>query len=64
MNKTVIAPYKKLDLKIYGYTLPHVDTHAGCVKVGETTQRDVRDRILQKQQQPELSTNCSSNAKP
>jgi len=47
MNKTVIAPYKKLDLKIYGYTLPHVDTHAGCVKVGETTQRDVRDRILQ-----------------
>ena len=47
MNKTVIAPYKKLILKIYGYILPHVDTHAGCVKVGETTQRDVRDRILQ-----------------
>ncbi len=37
MNKTEIAPYRKLDLKVYGYTLPGLVTHEGCVKVGETT---------------------------
>lgn len=47
MNKTDIAPYKKLNLKIYGYTLPQLITHEGCVKVGETTQNNVHDRILQ-----------------
>jgi len=47
MNKTEIAPYRKLDLKVYGYTLPGLVTHEGCVKVGETTQSDVRTRILQ-----------------
>ena len=46
MNKTTIAPYRKLDLKVYGYTLPDLVTHEGCVKVGET-QNEVKDRILQ-----------------
>ncbi len=46
MNKTQISPFQKLDLKVYGYTLPQLSTHDGCVKVGETQQK-VRDRILQ-----------------
>lgn len=46
MTKTEISPYKKLDLKVYGYTLPDLPTHQGCVKVGET-QNDVENRILQ-----------------
>jgi len=46
MNKTTIAPYRRLDLKVYGYTLPDLATHEGCVKVGET-QNEVKDRILQ-----------------
>jgi regulator of RNase E activity RraB len=47
MKKTEIVPNKKLNLKIYGYSLPHVSTHEGCVKVGETTQDDVQARIIQ-----------------
>ena len=47
MNKTTIAPYRKLALKVYGYTLPQLPTHKGYVKVGETTQPDVNKRVLQ-----------------
>ncbi len=47
MSKTEIVPNKKLDMKIYGYSLPHVPTHEGCVKVGETTLDDVQTRIIQ-----------------
>ena len=46
MTKTEISPYKKFDLKVYGYTLPDLPTHEGCVKVGET-QNDVKSRIMQ-----------------
>ena len=46
MTKTEISPCKKFDLKVYGYTLPDLPTHEGCVKVGET-QNDVKSRIMQ-----------------
>lgn len=44
IDKTLIKPYKKLDLKIYGYTLPEVPSHKGYVKIGETN-RSVEKRI-------------------
>ncbi|MCM1564343.1 MAG: Eco57I restriction-modification methylase domain-containing protein [Dehalobacter sp.] len=47
MNKTIIAPYRRLDLKIYGYHLPQLSTHQGSVKVGETNHEDVNTRIQQ-----------------
>jgi len=47
MNKTKIAPYRRLDLKIYGYHLPQLATHQGSVKVGETNHQDVNIRIRQ-----------------
>lgn len=47
MNKTRIVPYQLLNLKIYGYHLPQLPTHAGSVKVGETNQDDVKIRIRQ-----------------
>jgi len=55
MNKTIIAPYRKLNLKVYGYTLPDQPTHQGCVKVGET-QNEVKDRILQQTATAGLTT--------
>lgn len=47
MDKTRIAPYRQLDLKVYGYHLPQLPTHTGSVKVGETNQADVNTRIQQ-----------------
>ncbi|MGI6260118.1 MAG: Eco57I restriction-modification methylase domain-containing protein [Anaerolineaceae bacterium] len=47
MSKTHIIPYRQLDLKIYGYHLPDLPSHKGSVKVGETTQKNVQDRIKQ-----------------
>ena len=47
MNKTKIAPYQRLDLKIYGYHLPQLASHQGSVKVGETNHQDVNTRINQ-----------------
>ena len=47
MNKTKIAPYRQLDLKIYGYHLPQLATHTGSVKVSETNHQDVSTRIRQ-----------------
>jgi superfamily II DNA or RNA helicase len=47
MSKTDIAPYRQLDLKIYGYYLPQLATHQGSVKVGETNHQDVKKRIQQ-----------------
>lgn len=44
MNRTQIKPFEKLDLKIYGYTLPQVPDHDGYIKIGETS-REVEDRI-------------------
>lgn len=44
MDRTMIKPYKELDLKIYAYTLPEVPSHDGYVKVGETT-RDTKTYI-------------------
>ena len=46
MDRTMIKPYKELDLKIYAYTLPEVPSHDGYVKVGETT-RDTKKRIFE-----------------
>jgi len=47
VNKTKIAPYQRLDLKIYGYHLPQLASHQGSVKVGETNHQDVNTRIRQ-----------------
>ena len=47
MSKTKIAPYRQLNLKIYGYHLPQLSTHLGSVKVGETNHQDVTTRIRQ-----------------
>lgn len=47
MNRTKIAPYQRLDLKIYGYHLPQLASHNGSVKVGETNHQDVNTRIRQ-----------------
>jgi len=47
VNRTKIAPYQRLDLKIYGYHLPQLATHTGSVKVGETNHQDVNTRIRQ-----------------
>jgi len=47
MKVTDIVPIQKLDLKIYGYALPQMATHEGCVKVGETSKNDVSQRIMQ-----------------
>ena len=47
MNKTKIAPYRQLDLKVYGYHLPQLASHHGSVKVGETNHQDVNTRIRQ-----------------
>ncbi|MDK6371066.1 Eco57I restriction-modification methylase domain-containing protein [Aerococcus urinae] len=44
MNRTEIKPFEKLNLKIYGYTLPQVPDHEGYIKIGETS-RQVEDRI-------------------
>ncbi|MDI9475517.1 MAG: Eco57I restriction-modification methylase domain-containing protein [Natronincolaceae bacterium] len=46
MDKTIIEPYKELNLKIYAYTLPEVPSHDGYVKVGETT-RKIKTRIYE-----------------
>lgn len=46
MNKTIINPYEKLDLKIYAYTLPEVPSHDGYIKIGDTNRR-VRERIFE-----------------
>ena len=47
MNRTKIAPYQRLDLKVYGYHLPQLASHHGSVKVGETNHQDVNTRIRQ-----------------
>jgi hypothetical protein len=47
VNRTKIAPYQRLDLKIYGYHLPQLASHTGSVKVGETNHQDVNTRIRQ-----------------
>ena len=47
MNNIKIAPYRQLDLKVYGYHLPQLVTHQGSVKVGETNHQDVNTRIRQ-----------------
>ena len=47
MNDIEIAPYRQLDLKVYGYHLPDLPTHKGSVKVGETNNQDVNTRIFQ-----------------
>ena len=44
MNRVQIKPYKTMDLKVYGYTLPQVPDHKGYIKIGETS-RSVQDRI-------------------
>lgn len=46
MNRTVIQPFERLDLKIYAYILPDVPSHKGYVKIGETS-RQVEKRILE-----------------
>ncbi len=46
MDKTIIEPYRELDLKIYAYTLPEIPSHDGYVKVGETT-RKIKKRIYE-----------------
>ena len=46
MGRTMIKPYKELDLKIYAYTLPEVPSHDGYVKVGETT-RETKKRVFE-----------------
>lgn len=46
IDKTIINPFSKQDLKIYAYTLPEIPNHNGCIKVGETS-RDVEDRIAE-----------------
>ena len=40
-DKTRIDPYRLLDMKVYGYALPGVPSHEGCVKVGETEREDI-----------------------
>lgn len=47
MSKTVIAPFKRIMRKIYGYALPDVPSHVGLVKVGQTEQDDPRKRVEQ-----------------
>ncbi|MGK4151941.1 Eco57I restriction-modification methylase domain-containing protein [Kurthia gibsonii] len=46
MNRTIIKPYEKLELKIYAYTLPEVPSHDGYIKIGDTS-RQVKKRILE-----------------
>lgn len=46
MDKTVVKPYKELDLKIYAYILPEVPSHNGYVKIGDT-HREVKKRIFE-----------------
>lgn len=46
MDRTVIKPYKELDLKIYAYTLPEVPSHEGYIKIGDT-HRQVKKRIFE-----------------
>ncbi|POZ55061.1 hypothetical protein LYSIN_03358 [Lysinibacillus sphaericus] len=46
MNRTIIKPYEKLELKVYAYTLPEVPTHDGYIKIGDTN-RQVRKRIFE-----------------
>ncbi|HPL82080.1 MAG TPA: DEAD/DEAH box helicase family protein, partial [Anaerolineaceae bacterium] len=47
MSKTVIAPFKRINRKIYGYALPDVPSHVGLVKVGQTEQDNPRKRVEQ-----------------
>lgn len=47
MSKTVIAPFKRIKRKIYGYALPDVPSHVGLVKVGQTEQDNPRKRVEQ-----------------
>lgn len=44
-DKTRIDPYRLLDMKVYGYALPGVPSHEGCVKVGETEREDISQRL-------------------
>lgn len=46
MNRTIIEPFKKLELKIYAYTLPEIPSHEGYVKIGDTS-RQVKKRIFE-----------------
>jgi len=46
MDKTIIKPFKEIEYKIYGYTLPEVPTHDGYVKIGDTT-RDAATRVFE-----------------
>lgn len=46
MNRTIVKPYEKLDLKIYAYTLPEVPSHDGYIKIGDTN-RQVRQRVFE-----------------
>lgn len=45
-DKTVIKPFKEIEYKVYGYTLPEVPTHDGYVKIGDTT-RDAATRVFE-----------------
>ena len=45
MSKTRVVPFARLNLKVYGYTLPDTGSHQGLVKVGETIKEDVLQRI-------------------
>lgn len=46
MDKTIINSFNKIELKIYGYTLPEVPNHQGYVKIGDTT-RDAVSRVFE-----------------
>lgn len=46
MDKTIIKPFKEIEYKVYGYTLPEVPTHDGYVKIGDTT-RDAATRVFE-----------------
>lgn len=46
MDKTIIKPFKEVQYKVYGYTLPEVPNHDGYVKIGDTT-RDAATRIFE-----------------
>ncbi|WP_444684687.1 Eco57I restriction-modification methylase domain-containing protein [Alkalicoccus luteus] len=46
MDRTIIKPFKEIEYKIYGYTLPEVPSHDGYVKIGDTT-RDAATRVFE-----------------
>ncbi|NLW19933.1 MAG: DEAD/DEAH box helicase family protein [Clostridiales bacterium] len=45
MDKTKVRPFFPLNLRVYGYALPGLPSHAGLVKVGETGNPLVIKRI-------------------